>query len=108
MKPWVHADKSGLSSFRSGTFSAHVWFVSLWGCGRLCCDWRSAAPTELNKWVSMPNPGLAPWAMKKYRPVGALQRQHHDNEYHIHENKYEVFTSVSTRKHFGKYAYSRE
>ena len=28
---------------------------------------------ELNKWVSMPNPGLAPWAMQEYRPVGALR-----------------------------------
>ena len=26
------------------------------------------------------NPGLGPWAMKKYRPVGVLRRQHHDNE----------------------------
>ena len=27
----------------------------------------------LNKCVSIPNPGLAPWAMQEYRPVGALQ-----------------------------------
>ena len=33
----------------------------------------SAAPTGLNKCVSMINPGLAPWAMQEYRPVGALQ-----------------------------------
>ena len=40
----TYKTKNYMSSFRSGTFSAHVWFVSLWGCGR-----RSAAPTELKK-----------------------------------------------------------
>ena len=27
----------------------------------------------LNKCVSMINPGLAPWAMQEYRPLGALR-----------------------------------
>ena len=31
----------------------------------------SAAPTGLNKCVTIINPGLAPWAMQEYRPVGA-------------------------------------
>ena len=34
----------------------------------------SAAPLGLNKYVSMINPGLAPWAMKEYRPCRALRR----------------------------------
>ena len=63
----THKTKSYMSSFRSGTFSAHICFVSLQGCGRGC-----AAPTGLNKCTITNNPGLAPWAMKKYRPVGAL------------------------------------
>ena len=33
-----------------------------------------AAPLGLNKCVTMINPGLAPWAMQEYRPVGALRR----------------------------------
>ena len=32
-----------------------------------------AAPTGLKKSISMPNPGLAPWARQEYRPVGALR-----------------------------------
>ena len=31
----------------------------------------SAAPLGLNKCVTMLNPGLAPWAMDKYRPFRA-------------------------------------
>ena len=31
----------------------------------------SAALAGLKKCVSMPNPGLAPWALKKYRPYRA-------------------------------------
>ena len=34
----------------------------------------SAAPLGLNKYVSMINPGLAPWAMQEYRPCRALRR----------------------------------
>ena len=33
-----------------------------------------AAPLGLNKCVTMINPGLAPWAMKEYRPYRALGR----------------------------------
>ena len=32
----------------------------------------SVAPSELKICVNAPNPGLAPWAMKMYRPLGAL------------------------------------
>ena len=33
----------------------------------------SAAPLGLNKCVPLINPGLAPWAMQEYRPIGALR-----------------------------------
>ena len=33
----------------------------------------SAAPLGLNKCVSIINPGLAPWAMQEYHPLGALR-----------------------------------
>ena len=32
----------------------------------------SVAPSELKICVNAPNPGFAPWAMKMYRPLGAL------------------------------------
>ena len=43
-----------------------LWLCGLW----LCIRWESAAPLGLNKYISMLNPGLAPWAMKKYRAYG--------------------------------------
>ena len=48
---------------RSGTNRASI------GLGQNC-----AAPTGLNKCVPMINPGLAPWAMKMYRPCRAHLR----------------------------------
>ncbi len=33
----------------------------------------------LNKYIYATNPGLAPWAMQKYRPVGAHLRFHHQS-----------------------------
>ena len=54
------------SSFRSGTTMRA--FVLRLG---------SAAPTGLKECVSMPNPGLAPWAMKTYRPYRAHVRCHY-------------------------------
>ena len=60
MKPWVSTDKSKMSSLRSGTNSASI--------GALA--WDCAAPMGLKEYVSMPNPGLAPWAMQEYRPKG--------------------------------------
>ena len=39
----------------------------------------SAAPLGLNKCVPLINPGLAPWAMQEYRPVGAHLRFHHQS-----------------------------
>ena len=48
---------------RSGTYRASI------GLGQNC-----AAPTGLNKCVPMINPGLAPWAMKMYRPCRAHLR----------------------------------
>ena len=65
MKPWVPTDKSKMSSFRSDTNSVSIVGHLLWGC---------AAPTGLKECVSMPNPGLAPWAMNKYRPYRAPLR----------------------------------
>ena len=61
MKPWVYADKSGLSSV-GAALSACVFVVV------------SAAPLGLHKYVSMINPGLAPWAMKGCRPYRAHLR----------------------------------
>ena len=52
-----HKTKSYMSSFRSGTFSASI-----------CLGQSSATPTGLNKCTITNNPGLAPWALKKYRP----------------------------------------
>ena len=70
MQPWVSTDKSGLSSV-GAALSARA-FV-LCRCGLwLCIRWGSAAPLGLNKCISMINPGLAPWALKEYRPCRAL------------------------------------
>ena len=52
-----------MSSLRSGTITRA--FVL-----RLV----SAAPTGLKKYVSIPNPGLKPWAMQEYRPYRAPLR----------------------------------
>ena len=61
MKPWVHRYKTKNELRRSGT-TARVLAFTL-GC---------AAPLGLNKcWLTI-NPGLAPWAMKMYRPKGLL------------------------------------
>ncbi|GEM_PF-6938853 len=38
------------------------------------CVEESAAPLGLNKCVPMINPGLAPWALNKYRPKGLIAR----------------------------------
>ena len=93
----------------------------------------SAAPTGLNKCVSMINPGLAPWAMQEYRPYRALRRFHHQINHFLilmrlplkkhrlrdtvgrsqyacaltckHFSKYDVNTFISTRTHECKYVY---
>ena len=62
----THKTKSYMSSFRSGT-TARTFASCHCGGGQ-----SSAAPTGLNKCTITNNPGLAPWALKKYRPVGAL------------------------------------
>ena len=64
MKPWVSTDKSKMSSV-GAALTARVLGHLLCGC---------AAPTGLKECVSMPNPGLAPWAMNKYRPYRAPLR----------------------------------
>ena len=61
----THKTKSYISSFRSGT-TARTFASCHCGGGQ-----SSAAPTGLNKCTITNNPGLAPWALKKYRPVGA-------------------------------------
>ena len=63
MKPWVSTDKSKMSSFRSGTTTRA--FALRPG---------SAAPTGLNKYIPIINPGLAPWAMQEYRSYRAPLR----------------------------------
>ena len=62
----THKTKSYMSSFRSDT-TARTFASCHCGGGQ-----SSAAPTGLNKCTITNNPGLAPWALKKYRPVGAL------------------------------------
>ena len=59
MKPWVHADKSGMSSVGAALPTHAFDFV-----------YRSAAPLGLNKCIDYYYPGLAPWAMQEYRPKG--------------------------------------
>ena len=61
MKPWVHTDKNRMSS--AGAALTAQAFALRFG---------SAAPLGLNKCVSIINPGLAPWALQEYRPLGAL------------------------------------
>ena len=65
MEPWVHTGKRGLSSV--GAALTERAFCGSW----LCIRWKSAAPTELNKYVPMITPGLAPWALKGCRPYRA-------------------------------------
>ncbi len=63
MKPWVHTDKSKMSSV--GAALTELVLALRCGC---------AAPTGLNKCVTIINPGLAPWAMQEYRPFRAPLR----------------------------------
>ena len=62
MKPWVSTDKSKMSSV-GAALKARVLGHLLWDC---------AAPTGLKECVSMPNPGLAPWAMKSVALTGLM------------------------------------
>ena len=61
MQPWVHADKSGLSSEGAALSASRSEFI------------RSVVPPlkGLNKYTITNNPGLAPWAMQEYRPYRA-------------------------------------
>ena len=60
ISPWVHTDKNRMSSV-GATLTARAFALRL----------GSAAPLGLNKCVTIINPGLAPWALQEYRPVGA-------------------------------------
>ena len=79
MKPWVHTDKSGLSSV-----GAALTHASKCPNRQIYYDAKPRTATTqtkcallvpplkgLNKCVSMINPGLAPWAMQEYRPYRA-------------------------------------
>ena len=80
MKPWVHMDKSGMSSVGAALPTHAFDFV-----------YRSAAPLGLNKCIDYYYPGLAPWAMQEYRPKGLF---------------YDTFKiNVSVRTCFDKYVY---
>ena len=70
MKPWVYTDKSRMSSV-GAALTARAFVLT----------WDSAAPLGLNKYVSMISPGLAPWAMKEYRPCRALRRLPPPNQF---------------------------
>ena len=63
MKPWVNRGHKNYELRRSGTNSSSI-----------CFSEGSAAPLGLNKYVSIINPGLAPWAMQEYRPYRAPLR----------------------------------
>ena len=74
-----------------------------------CNGLRSAAPTGLNKCVTMINPGLAPWALQEYRPLGARcptatinpPPQHHKQYNHNQIQKHKrnnLFTHPKTYK----------
>ena len=65
MKPWVIHERKVKRAPLGAALTARV-------LGEL--TWGSAAPLGLNKYVSMINPGLAPWAMQEYRPYRAHLR----------------------------------
>ena len=62
MKPWVHTDPKIKSSVGAALI-ARVLGHLFSGC---------AASTGLKECVSMPNPGLAPWAMKSVALAGLM------------------------------------
>ena len=59
----IHKQKNNMSSDEERHY-----------CSSICFPEGCAAPTGLNKCVSIPNPGLAPWAMREYRPYRAHLR----------------------------------
>ena len=60
MKPWVHTDKSRMSSVGAALQREHLTFLV------------GVPPLRGSiKCISMPNPGLAPWARQEYRPYRA-------------------------------------
>ena len=69
MKPWVYTDKSGLSSVGAALLRTRlVCVVAVRGFAFV----GKVPPLKgLNKYVSLINPGLAPWAMREYRPKRA-------------------------------------
>ena len=97
MEPWVNADKSRLSSV--GAALTHT---------SICLTSRKCRPSSgLNKCIPMINPGLAPWAMQEYRPVGThcpntTIHLHTPNnpQYHTPIQKHErMQQSIDTPKH---------
>ena len=61
MKPWVHTNESNIELRLGAALTGRAFVLRI----------ESAAPTELKKCVETNNPGLAPWAVQEYRPVGA-------------------------------------
>ena len=64
MKPWGYTEEKEDELQHGAALTEQVLALRC-GC---------AAPLGLNKCVTMINPGLAPWAMKEYRPYRALRR----------------------------------
>ena len=64
LEPWVYTEGKE-DELRQGAALTELVLALRCGC---------AAPTGLNKCVPMINPGLAPWAMKMYRPCRAPLR----------------------------------
>ena len=63
MKPWENRKQQYHELRLGAALTARAFALRL----------GSAAPLGLNKCVSIINPGLAPWALQEYRPLGALQ-----------------------------------
>ena len=75
MKPWGHIDKSGLSSVGAALTHAskcpNGYVKPRTATTQTKCALLVPPLKGLNKYVSMINPGLAPWALQEYRPLGA-------------------------------------
>ena len=76
MKPWVNIEQQNKELRRSGTYTSTQMLQRINTIQRNNTpNTRAEVPPlkGLNKCVPMINPGLTPWAMQEYRPVGALR-----------------------------------
>ena len=108
MKPWVHADKNELSSFRSGTFGASICLTS----------WKCRPLKGLKGCRKRLTQGLRPGLYRSIALTGLLY-VFFTNQLRccfdalaltskvqcIHRNKYDVLTNVSTRTYTREYTH---